>query len=110
MKTIIFLVLLHAICLICVVPCGYDNVNVTVSDGTDTTSVSLKRPISLLNVYFGPFVVKKMDRDGRAAFYVGYDFQDVESCHRLSTKLSTINNDSNISSFTDRPDIWAKID
>jgi hypothetical protein len=109
-KTIIFLVLLHATCFVCLVPRGYDEVSVIISDGKDTTSVSLKRPISLLNVYYGPFVVKKMDRDGRAAFYVGYDFQDVESCHRLSTKLSTINNANNIYSFTDRPYIWAKID
>lgn len=103
MKTIIFLVLLHAVCLICVVPRGYDKVNVTISDGQDTTSVNLKRAVSLLNVHFGPFVVQKLDRDGRAAFYVGYDFQDAESCRRLSTKTSVIKNDSLDTFVNNRP-------
>ena len=104
MKTIIFLVLLHAVCLAVLVPRGYDMVSVTVTAGSDSLCTVLKRPASTINVCFGPFLVKKTDRDGRAAFYVGYDFSDVESCKKLpNTFTHILNNDNLDTSFNSRP-------
>ena len=104
MKTIIFLVLLHAVCLAVLVPRGYDMVSVTVTAGTDSLCAVLKRPTSTINVCFGPFLVKKTDRDGRAALYVGYDFSDVESCKKLPNSFThSLRNDNFDISSGNRP-------